>query len=79
LLRGTQAAAPALGVQVIPSMVDSRAEIERAIDEFGKESNGGLIGLPGNPTQEYKILEFWRVIFGLKDGEIANKAVRVVA
>jgi putative ABC transport system substrate-binding protein len=50
LLRGTQAAAPALAVQVVPTMVDSAAELERAIGEFGKEPNGALIGLPGNPS-----------------------------
>jgi putative tryptophan/tyrosine transport system substrate-binding protein len=50
LLRGTQAAAPALRVQVIPTMVDNRAEVESAIGEFGKEPNGGLIGLPGSPS-----------------------------
>jgi len=50
LLRGTQAAAPALAVQVIPAMGDNRDEVERAISEFGKEPSGGLIGLPGNPS-----------------------------
>jgi putative ABC transport system substrate-binding protein len=50
LLRGTQAATSALAVQVVPAMVDSGAEIERAIGEFGKEPNGGIIGLPGNPS-----------------------------
>jgi putative ABC transport system substrate-binding protein len=50
LLRGTQAAAQALGVQVVPAMGDSRAEVERAIGEFGTEPSGGLIGLPGNPS-----------------------------
>jgi putative ABC transport system substrate-binding protein len=50
LLRGAQAAASALGVQVISAMVDNAAEIESTIGEFGKEPNGGLIGLPGNPS-----------------------------
>jgi putative ABC transport system substrate-binding protein len=50
LLRGTQAAAPSLAVEVVPAMADSGAEIERAIGEFGKEPNGGLVGLPGNPS-----------------------------
>jgi putative ABC transport system substrate-binding protein len=49
LLRGTQAAASAIAVQVVPAMVESAAEIERAIGEFAKEP-GGLIGLPGNPS-----------------------------
>jgi putative ABC transport system substrate-binding protein len=50
LLRGTQAAASVLRVQIIPAMVDNGAEIERAIGEFAKEPSGGLIGLPGNPS-----------------------------
>src|SRR5215472_2707886 len=52
LLRGTQAAASALAVQVVPAMVYSGAEVERAVGEFAKEPNGGLIGLPGNPSIE---------------------------
>jgi putative tryptophan/tyrosine transport system substrate-binding protein len=47
LLRATEAAAPALDVQVVPAMVDSRSEIEHAIETFAREPNGGLIGLPG--------------------------------
>jgi putative ABC transport system substrate-binding protein len=46
LLRATQGAAPTLGVPVIAAIVDSRAEVERAIESFATEPNGGLIGLP---------------------------------
>jgi putative ABC transport system substrate-binding protein len=50
LLWAAQEAASAIGVQVIPAMVDSRPEVERAIEEFAKAPNGGLIGLPGHPS-----------------------------
>jgi putative ABC transport system substrate-binding protein len=50
LLRGTQAAAPTVGVQVVPAMVDGAAEVEGAIHAFAAEPNGSLIGLPGGPS-----------------------------
>jgi len=50
LLRATEAVGPALGMQVMPAVVTSAGEIERAIEAFAKEPNGGLIGLPGNPS-----------------------------
>jgi putative ABC transport system substrate-binding protein len=50
LLRAAEAAGPALGVQVVPTVVNSRPEIERAIDEFANKPNGGLLGLPGSPS-----------------------------
>ena len=42
-----EAAAKAFGVQVSISAVRDAAEIERAIEEFTREPNGGLIPLPG--------------------------------
>jgi putative tryptophan/tyrosine transport system substrate-binding protein len=50
ILRVAQAAAPALGIQVASALINSAPEIEREIDAFAKEANGGLIGLPGNPS-----------------------------
>jgi putative ABC transport system substrate-binding protein len=41
-----EAAARSLGVQVSISVVRDAAEIERAIEEFTREPNGGLIPLP---------------------------------
>ena len=41
-----EAAAQSLGVQVSISVVRSVAEIERAIEQFTREPNGGLIPLP---------------------------------
>jgi putative ABC transport system substrate-binding protein len=52
LLRGTQAAAPAVRVQVVPAMVDTPAEVEHAIDAFATEPYGSLIGLPGHPSND---------------------------
>jgi putative tryptophan/tyrosine transport system substrate-binding protein len=50
LLRATETAAPALGVQLVPALADNRTELERAIEAFAMEPNGALIGLPGSPS-----------------------------
>jgi putative ABC transport system substrate-binding protein len=42
-----EAAAQSLGVQVFHSVVRDATEIQRAIEEFTREPNGGLIPLPG--------------------------------
>lgn len=39
-------AAPSIGVKVIATAVHDAADIERAIDAFTREANGGLIVLP---------------------------------
>ena len=52
-LRAIDAAAPAHGVQVVASVVNSPTEIERDIDMFVREPNGSLPGLPGNPSREH--------------------------
>jgi putative ABC transport system substrate-binding protein len=46
-LRVIEGVAPSLGMRIIPGEVRSPAEIERAIDLFAREPNGGLIVLPG--------------------------------
>jgi putative ABC transport system substrate-binding protein len=45
-----EAAAPALGVQIIKSPVRNAVDIVRAIDAFSAEPNGGLLVLPPTPT-----------------------------
>jgi ABC-type uncharacterized transport system substrate-binding protein len=45
-----QSAASSLGVEVMPINVGSATEIERAIDAFAREPNGGLIVTPGPRT-----------------------------
>jgi putative ABC transport system substrate-binding protein len=44
-----EAAAPALGVQVLKTPVHNAVDIVRAIDAFGSEPNGGLLVLPPPP------------------------------
>jgi putative ABC transport system substrate-binding protein len=48
-LRTIAEVSPSLGLQVIPTGVRNAEEIERAIDDFAREPNGGLLNLP-NPT-----------------------------
>jgi putative tryptophan/tyrosine transport system substrate-binding protein len=45
-LRAITASAPSFEVQVVPAGVSDAAEIERSIEEFAREPNGGLIVLP---------------------------------
>src|SRR5262249_59701280 len=44
--RAIEALAPSLGVQLTRAAVREAAEVGRAIDEFARESNGGLMVLP---------------------------------
>ena len=50
MLRAVEAVAPSVGVQLTAAAVRDAAEIERAIDQFAREPNGGLIVLPSGPT-----------------------------
>ena len=45
--RAIEATAPSFGVRLTPADVQGPAEIERAIEAFAREPNGGLIVLPG--------------------------------
>jgi putative tryptophan/tyrosine transport system substrate-binding protein len=45
-LRSAQAAAPGLGIQVVPHRVTNLTEAERAIETFATEPNGGLVFIP---------------------------------
>jgi putative ABC transport system substrate-binding protein len=47
LQQAIHAAAPAFGVQPVAALVRGAEEVERAIEEFSKEPNGGLMVLPG--------------------------------
>ena len=53
-LRAIEAAAPKLGIQVetVVAPGSGAADIERAIDTFAREPNGGLLALPGNPGRD---------------------------
>jgi len=49
--RSIEATAPSFGVRLTPADVTGPDEIERAIEAFARESNGGLIVLPGPVTK----------------------------
>jgi putative ABC transport system substrate-binding protein len=51
-----QSVASPLNVEVMPINVGSATEIERAIDEFAREPNGGLIVTPGPRTAVHREL-----------------------
>jgi putative ABC transport system substrate-binding protein len=48
-LRSAQGAAPSVGVEVIPSRIETAADIERAIEEFARVPDSGLL-LPPDAT-----------------------------
>src|SRR5262249_36759508 len=51
LLRAAEAAAPSLGIEVVPSRVaNTAADIERAIAALASTPNGGMFVLPDSPT-----------------------------
>ena len=45
-LRAAEVVAPSLAIELVPSRVDSAADIERAIESFVRVPNGGLVLLP---------------------------------
>jgi putative tryptophan/tyrosine transport system substrate-binding protein len=47
-LQALEAAAPTLGVQPVKSNVANASDIERAINGFAEQPNGGLVMLPGS-------------------------------
>ena len=54
--RAIETVAPSFRVQLTAAGVHDSAEIERAIDTFARESNGGLIVLPNVPTIAHRDL-----------------------
>jgi putative ABC transport system substrate-binding protein len=54
--RAVEAAAPSLGLKATATPVRNAAEIERAINAFAREPNGGLIVLPSGPTVVHREL-----------------------
>ena len=48
-LRSAQAAAPELGIELMPSRVENAADIQQAIESIARLPNGGLV-LPPDPT-----------------------------
>ena len=45
-LRAAEAAAPSLAIGLVPSRVETAADIERAIESFARVPNGGLLVVP---------------------------------
>jgi putative ABC transport system substrate-binding protein len=56
MLRAIEAVAPSLGVRLTAAGVHDAAEIERALDTFARESNGGLIVLASPITNLHREL-----------------------
>jgi putative tryptophan/tyrosine transport system substrate-binding protein len=54
--RSIEATAPSFGVRLTPADVQGPAEIERAMEAFAREPNGGLIVLPGPVTIAHREL-----------------------
>ena len=55
-LRSANAIAPSLNIELVPSHVESEADIERAIVAFAREPSGGLILPPDSTTIRYRDL-----------------------
>ena len=57
-LRAAQAAAPGLGIDIVPMRLDGAADLEQAITSFANVPNGGLVILPdaGNVANRNKFI-----------------------
>jgi putative ABC transport system substrate-binding protein len=55
-VRSAQAAAPSLGIEVIPTPISNATEIESSIDSFAQVPNGGLLLPPDGTTIVYRDL-----------------------
>jgi putative ABC transport system substrate-binding protein len=55
-VRAAAAAAPSLGIELVPSPVENAAEIEHAIETFAREPNGGLLLPPDSLTITHREL-----------------------
>jgi len=50
-VRSAKSVAPSLANELVPSPVENAADIERVIESFAREPNGGLVLLPGFPIE----------------------------
>jgi putative ABC transport system substrate-binding protein len=55
-LRSAKALAPSLAIDLVPTPVDNAADIERAIETFAREPNGGLVLPPDTSTVVHRNL-----------------------
>jgi putative ABC transport system substrate-binding protein len=56
ILRAIEAVAPSVGLRLTAAEVSDAAEMERAVDAFARESNGGLIVVPNAVTISHREL-----------------------
>jgi putative tryptophan/tyrosine transport system substrate-binding protein len=54
-VRSAKSVAPSLAIELAPTPVENAADIERVMESFARDSNGGLVVLPGTPI-EYRDL-----------------------
>jgi putative ABC transport system substrate-binding protein len=54
-VRSAKSVAQSLAIELAPTPVENATDIEREIESFARESNGGLVVLPGTPN-EYRDL-----------------------
>jgi putative ABC transport system substrate-binding protein len=52
MLRTANVIAPSLGIEIVPTPVESAADIEQSIESFARTPNGGLFFPPDNVTEE---------------------------
>jgi putative ABC transport system substrate-binding protein len=50
-VRAAKSVASSLAIELAPSPVENAADIERVIESFARQPNGGLVVLPGTPTE----------------------------
>jgi putative ABC transport system substrate-binding protein len=54
LLRAVSVVAAGAGAKVVPAAVLTAAELEKEINAFAREPNGGIIALPGDPSRVHR-------------------------
>src|SRR5437763_7167034 len=55
-LRAAETAATSLAIELVPSRVETAADIERAIESIARVPNGGLVLPPDNSTYAHRDL-----------------------
>ncbi len=55
-LRAAEAVAPLLAIELVPSLIENAADIERAIETFARAPNGGLVLPPDTTTTLHRDL-----------------------
>src|SRR5215475_8043707 len=55
-LRAAESLSPSLGIELVPSLVENSADLERTIGAFARTPNGGLLLPPDASTQVHRDL-----------------------